>query len=81
MKKKKKNLTYPNWLGITAEYPALILGKANAILTHKNIHFAIKYAYRGGVINTINNFYYAPLKHNTTRIVCSRLPVFYVYTG
>lgn len=23
-------LTYPNWLGITAEYPALILGKANA---------------------------------------------------
>lgn len=29
-------LTYPNWLGITAEYPALILGKANAE-KHKNI--------------------------------------------
>jgi len=27
---KKMKLTYPNWLGITAEYPALILGKANA---------------------------------------------------
>jgi len=33
---KKMKLTYPNWLGITAEYPALILGKANAE-KHKNI--------------------------------------------
>jgi len=31
----KMKLTYPNWLGITAEYPALILGKANAENTQK----------------------------------------------
>lgn len=36
-------LTYPNWLGITAEYPALILGKANAE-KHKNI-LAILFKY------------------------------------
>lgn len=37
----KVSSTHPNWLGITAEYPALILGKANAE-THTNI-LAINY--------------------------------------
>jgi len=38
---KKMKSTYPNWLGITAEYPALILGKANAKNTKTHLLYYI----------------------------------------
>lgn len=62
-------LTYPNWLGITAEYPALILGKANAE-KHKNI-LAILFKYSKMLIIIIMTIIY---KCNTCITPSARYP-------